>query len=57
MQFNLQGEHTTLGLGLVAHVGVLLVHADHDPRVLRAANDGREDRARGVITSETGLAH
>ena len=26
----LEGEHTALGLGLVADVGVLLVHAHHD---------------------------
>lgn len=26
----LQGENTTLGLGLIAYVGVLLAHAHHD---------------------------
>ena len=36
---------------------VLLVHAHHDARHLRAAHDGWEDRARGVVASETRLAH
>jgi len=53
----LQGEHTALGLSLVTNVRVLLVHADHDTRVLWAAHDGREHRARGIITGETGFAH
>merc|ERR1719261_908088 len=53
----LEGQDATLGLGLVAHVRVLLVHADHDARVLRAAHDGREDGARGVVAGEAGLAH
>jgi hypothetical protein len=32
----LRGQNTALGLGLVAHVGVLLVHARNDSRVLGA---------------------
>ena len=40
-----------------ADVGVLLVHADHDSRVLRAAHNGREDSARGVVAGEASLAH
>jgi hypothetical protein len=53
----LEGEDTTLGPGLVADVGVLLVHANHDSGVLRATNDGGEDGAGGVITGEASLAH
>jgi len=53
----LQGENTSLGLGLISDVGILLVHADHDSRVLWSTNDGREDGTRSIITSETGLAH
>src|SRR3546814_5833863 len=53
----LEGEHTTLGLGLISHVGVLLVHADHDSRVLWATHDGREDSAWRIVSGEAGLAH
>jgi hypothetical protein len=53
----LQGQHTTLGLGLISDVGVLLVHADHDTGHLRPADDGRKDGTGSVITGETGLAH
>merc|ERR1719473_147269 len=53
----LEGEDTTLGLGLVTDVAVLLAHADHDALVARAANNGRENGAGSVVTSKTGLAH
>merc|ERR1719383_768215 len=52
-----QGENTSLGLGLVTNVGILVAHADHDSRVFGSADDGREDGARSVITGEAGLAH
>merc|ERR1712133_182037 len=52
-----QGENTSLGLGLVTDVGILLSHADHDADVTRATDDGREDGAGSVITGEAGLAH
>jgi hypothetical protein len=35
----LGGEDSTLGLGLVADVGALLIHADHDTGVLGAVHD------------------
>src|SRR5262249_26081805 len=53
----LEGQDTTLGLGLITNVGILLVHTDHDTRVLWATNDGGENRTRGIISSEAGLAH
>jgi len=53
----LEGQDTALGLGLVSDVGILLVHAYHDSRVLRSSNNGREDSARGIVTGETSLAH
>ena len=53
----LQGEDTTLGLGLVSDKGVLGVHTDHDTSVARATDNGGEDSTRSVISSETGLAH
>jgi hypothetical protein len=51
----LEGEDATLGLSLVTDIRVLLVHAHHDSRVFRAADNGGEHRARGIIASETSL--
>merc|ERR1712121_462054 len=51
-----QREDTSLGLSLVADVGIFVAHADHDAGVLGPADDGREDGARSV-TGETGLEH
>eukprot|EP00962_Isochrysis_galbana_P018617 scaffold5372_cov114-Isochrysis_galbana.AAC.3 len=53
----LERQDTTLGLRLIAHVRVLLAHANHHAGLTRAANDGREDSARGVVARESGLAH
>merc|ERR1712127_1149156 len=53
----LQGEDTSLGLGLVSDVGVLLSHADHDSLATGTANDGGEDSPGGVVSGEPGLAH
>merc|ERR550539_1626862 len=53
----LQGEDTSLGLGLVTDVGVLLSHADHDTLVTVTANDGGEDSPGGVVSGKAGFAH
>jgi hypothetical protein len=53
----LKGKDTTLGLGLVSYIGVLLVHANHDSGVLGAAHNRREHSAGGIIAGKTGLAH
>jgi len=53
----LEGEHTSLGLSLVTDIGILLVHANHDPGVLRAAHNGGKHGTGSIVTSETGLAH
>ena len=39
----LEGQDTTLGLGLVSDVRVLLAHADHDSLVTGSADNGGED--------------
>ena len=52
-----QGEDTSLALGFITDVGVLLTHTDHDTLVTGAADDGGEDSPGGVITGETGLDH
>jgi len=53
----LEGQDTTLGLSLITDVGVLLSHADHDTLMTGATNNGGEDGAGSIISSETGLAH
>merc|ERR1740116_319463 len=53
----LQGEDTSLGLGLVTDIGILLSHTHHDTLVSRATNNGGEDSSGSVISGEAGLAH
>ena len=53
----LQGKDTTLALGLVADVGVLLSHTHHHALVTRSTDDGGEDGTRSIVSSKTGLAH
>ena len=53
----LQGEDTTLGLGLISNEGVLGVHTDHDTGVTGATDNGGEDGTGSIISSESGLAH
>ncbi len=35
-----EGEDTTLGLGLIADIGIFLTHANHDTMVTRSADNG-----------------
>merc|ERR1711886_23055 len=53
----LQGEDTSLGLGLVTDIGVLLSHTDHDSLVTGTADNGGEDSSGSVISGESSLAH
>merc|ERR1719361_235343 len=53
----LEGKDTSLGLGLVTDVGVLLSHTDHHTLVAGAADDGGEDSSGSVISGESSLAH
>merc|ERR1719261_287324 len=53
----LEGQDTTLGLGFVANVRVLLAHADHDTLVTWTSNNGREDGPWGIVSGKAGLAH
>merc|ERR1712142_751763 len=52
-----QGENTSLGLGLVTDVGVLVAHTHHDRHMARTSNDGGEDSTGSVISGETTLDH
>ena len=51
----LQGEDTTLRLGLVANIWVLLAHTDHDTLMTGTADNGGEDGAGCIVTGETSL--
>merc|ERR1712122_400806 len=53
----LQGENTSLGLGLISNIGILLSHTDHDTLVARTSNNGGEDSSGSVISSKSSLAH
>merc|ERR1712130_135677 len=53
----LQREDSSLGLGLVSNVGVLLPHAHHHTLMPGPAHNGGEDSPGSVISSKTGLAH
>ena len=53
----LQGEDTSLALGLVSDVGVLLPHTNHHSLVAGASNDGGEDSPGSVVSGEPGFAH
>merc|ERR1719193_510761 len=53
----LQGEDTSLGLGFISNIGILLTHTDHDTLVAGTANNGGENGSGSVISSEASLAH
>merc|ERR1719435_786952 len=53
----LQGEDTSLGLGFISNIGILLSHTDHHTLVAGTSNNGGEDSTGSVISGETGLAH
>jgi len=53
----LEGKDTSLALGLVSYIAVLLAHAHHDTLMSWASNDGWEDGSWGIVSGEAGLAH
>merc|ERR1719376_1752799 len=53
----LEGKDTSLGLGLISNIGILLSHTDHHTLVARTSNNGGEDSAGSVISSKSSLAH
>merc|ERR1712170_21294 len=53
----LQGEDTSLALGLITDIAVLLTHAHHDTLMTGASNDGWEYGSWGIVSGETGFAH
>merc|ERR1712243_173789 len=53
----LEGEDTSLGLGLISNIGILLSHTNHHTLVARTANNGGEDSSGSIISSKACLAH
>jgi hypothetical protein len=53
----LERKNTTLGLGLITYVRVLLTHTNHYALMAWTTDDRGEDSAWSVITGETGLTH
>merc|ERR1719516_47743 len=53
----LEGEDTSLGLGLISNIGILLSHADHHTLVPGSTNNGGEDSSGSIISSKSSLAH
>merc|ERR1719474_2337835 len=51
----LEGKDTSLGLGLISNIGILLSHTDHHTLVAGTANNGGEDSSGSVISGETSL--
>merc|ERR1739838_867622 len=51
----LQSQDTPLAPGLVADVGILLTHTDHDTLMTGTSNDGREDGPGGIVSGEASL--
>merc|ERR1712173_297113 len=53
----LEGEDTSLGLGLVSNIGILLSHTNHHSLVAGTTNNGWEDSTGSIIASKSSLAH
>merc|ERR1712038_1506723 len=53
----LQGKDTSLGLSLIANIGVLLTHTNHHTLMSWTANNGWEDSPGGIISGKASLAH
>merc|ERR1712106_126585 len=52
----LEGKDTSLGLGFISNIGILLSHTDHHSLVAGASNNGGEDSSGSVISSKSSLA-
>merc|ERR1719168_580603 len=53
----LEGEDTSLGLGFISNIGILLSHTDHHTLVTGTSNNGGEDSSGSVISSKSSFAH
>merc|ERR1719385_239017 len=52
-----EGEDTSLGLGFISNIGILLSHTDHHTLVTGTSNNGGEDSSGSVISSKSSFAH
>merc|ERR1719283_619329 len=53
----LQGEDTSLGLGFISNIGILLSHTHHDTHMSGTTHDGGEHGSGSVVSGEASLAH
>merc|ERR1711999_49127 len=53
----LEGKDTSLGLGLVSNIGILLSHTNHHTLMTGTSNNGGEDSSRSIISSKSSFAH
>merc|ERR1711997_1073748 len=53
----LEGEDTSLGLGLISNIGILLSHTNHHTLVTGTPNNGGEDSTGSIVSSKSSLAH
>merc|ERR1719397_550616 len=49
----LEGKDTSLGLGLISYIGILLSHTNHHSLVARTTNNGGEDSTGSIISSKS----
>ena len=50
----LKSKDTSLGLGFIPNISITLFHSNHDARLAGTANQGGENRTRGVISGKAG---
>merc|ERR1719233_1334358 len=53
----LEGKDTSLGLGLISYISILLSHTNHYSLVARTTNNGGEDSTGSIISSKSCFAH
>merc|ERR1719297_459254 len=53
----LEGKDTSLGLGLISNIGILLSHTNHHTLMAGTANNGGKDSSGSIISSKSSLAH
>merc|ERR1719312_1399260 len=52
-----ESEDTSLGLGLITYIRILLSHTNHHTLVARTTNNGGEDSSGSIVSSKPSLAH
>ena len=53
----LQGEDTSLALGFVSDIGILVSHTNHDTLMSGSSDDRREDSSGSIISGKTSFVH